>query len=430
MNPLYRNDRAGEFPKSYYAATAKIPPARDPLDGDLTCDLAVIGAGYTGLSTALHAARAGLDVVVIDAHRAGFGASGRNGGQVGSHWNKDQKWLERRVGREDARKLWDFTLEAKALTRDLAREHAPDADYKPGILQGEWTERGAEESRQYADWLRETYGYDTEFLDRDAYREICKSNVYQGGVLDWDAGHLHPLNYCLGLARASETAGARIFELTEATALREREVITKRGTIRADHIVVAGNGYLPNIAPKVAGRVMPINSFIAATEPLGDQAAEVLGKDIGVADDKFVVNYFRLSDDKRLLFGGRESYSIGFPKEILGALRQRMERLFPQIADCAIDYHWGGTLGITPNRLPMIRRLNATTLAAGGFSGHGVAITGLTGKIMAEAITGQAGRFETLSKLPSLPFPGGPRVRAPLLTLAMTWFSLRDRLGV
>lgn len=430
MNPLYRNDRAGEFPASYYVATANIPPTRDPLDGDLTCDLAIIGAGYTGLSTALHAAQAGLDVVVIDAHRAGFGASGRNGGQVGSHWNKDQQWLEKRVGRDDAHKLWDFTLEAKALTRDLAAAHAPDAQYKPGVLQGEWTSAGASEVRDYADWLRKNYDYETEYLDRDATRAICKSNVYQGSVLDWDAGHLHPLNYCLGLARGAEAAGARIFEMTEATALKEGEVHTTHGTLRAGHIVVAGNGYLPNIAPEVAGRVMPINSFIAATEPLGDRASDVLAKDVAVADDKFVVNYFRLSDDKRLLFGGRESYSIGFPQDILGALQRRIERLFPQLKGCGIDYHWGGTLGITPNRLPMIRRLNATTLAAGGFSGHGVAITGLTGKIMAEAVTGQAGRFETLSKLPSMPFPGGAHARAPLLTLAMTWFSLRDRLGI
>ncbi len=430
MNPLYRNDAAGRYPDSWYVASTDPGPERPALDGDLKVDVAVIGAGYMGLSTALHLAEKGLNVVVVEAHRVGFGASGRNGGQVGTGWRHDQHWLEKRVGRDDARKLWDLTVEAKALTRDLAAAHAPDAAYKPGVMHGEWTDSGAAESLRYSAWLRENYDYETEYLDRDAFRAICHSDVYQGGVLDWDAGHIHPLRYCFGLARGAETAGARIFEMTEATVVSEGMVHTKRGTIRADHIVVAGNGYLPDIVPDVASRVMPINSFIAATEPLGDRAASILSKDVAVADDKFVVNYFRLSEDKRLLFGGRESYSIGFPKDILGVLRARMERLFPQIAGCAIDYHWGGTLGITTNRMPMIRRINATTLAAGGFSGHGVAITGLTGKIMAEAIAGNAGRFDLLSSLPGMPFPGGRAARGPLLSLAMTWFSLRDKLGI
>ena len=403
---------------------------RPALAGDLNADLVVVGAGYTGLSTALHAAKAGLNVVVIDAHRVGFGASGRNGGQVGSHWNKDQHWLEKRVGRDDARKLWDLTIDAKALTRELAAEHAPDSEYKPGVFQGEWTRAGAEEAARYADWLRQNYGYETEALDRDAAQALCRSSVYQGGVLDWDAGHLHPLRYVLGLARGAEAAGVRIFERTEATAIKDGAVTTPHGIIRAGYIVLAGNGYLPDLSSFVSSRVMPINSFIAATEPLGDRAAEVLTKDVAVADDKFVVNYFRLSEDKRLLFGGRENYGIGFPTDILTALRKRLERLFPQLAGVGIDYHWGGTLGITMHRLPMIRRVSPGILAAGGFSGHGVAITGLTGKILAETVAGQAGRFDILSSLPVDTFPGGKHARAPLLTLAMTWYSLRDRLGV
>lgn len=430
MNPLYRNDRPGEFPPSYYAATADMPAERPVFEGEAAVDLVVVGAGYTGLSTALHAAEKGLSVVVLEAHRVGFGASGRNGGQVGTGWNKDQHWLEKRVGREDARRLWDLTVEAKALTRELAAKHAPDAGYKPGVFQGEWTESGAEEARVYSEWLAETYGYATEYVGPDQVRDVCRSHVYEGGVLDWDAGHIHPLRYCLGLARAAEAAGAAIFERSEVVRLEDGAVYTKAGRVSADHIVIAGNGYLPNIAGSVAARVMPINSFIAATEPLGDRAAEVLPKDVAVADDRFVVNYFRLSEDKRLLFGGRENYGLGFPTDILTALRARMERLFPDLAGVGIDYHWGGTLGITMHRLPMVRRINATTLAAGGFSGHGVALTGLTGKILAEAVAGQAGRFDLMSTLPVQRFPGGAAARAPLLTLAMTWYSLRDRLGI
>ena len=430
MNPLYRNDRPGELPPSWYAATADIPPERPALDGDTRADVAVIGAGYTGLSTALHAAQKGLDVIVIDAHRVGFGASGRNGGQVGTGWNKDQHWIEKRYGQDDARKLWDLTLEAKALTREMVAAHAPEALYKPGILHGEWTAKGADEARRYGDWLAASYDYPTEYLDRDATRAICNCDLYQGGLLDMDAGHLHPLRYALGLARAAEAAGARIFERTEATRVTDGKVETPKGTIKADHIVIAGNGYLPDIEPQISSRVMPINSFIAATEPLGERADDVLTRDVAVADDRFVVNYFRLSEDKRLLFGGRENYGIGFPTDIDTALVKRMERLFPQLAGVRIEYRWGGTLGITMTRLPLLRRVSQGVLAAGGFSGHGVALTGLVGRILAEAIAGKADRFDLVSSLPTPVFPGGRHARAPLLTLAMTWYSLRDRLGI
>ena len=430
MTALYRNDAPGVYPPSWYAATADIPPERPSLDGDLRADVAIVGAGYTGLSTALHLARGGLDVVVIDAHRAGFGASGRNGGQVGTGWNKDQLWLEKRLGREDARKLWDLTVEAKRLTREMVADVAPEAAYKPGVFQGEWTAGGAEEARAYGDWLRENYGYETEFLGEEAAHELVRTGVYKGGLLDRDAGHLHPLRYVLGLARGVEAAGGRIFEKTEALSVAKGEVRTPKGTIRADHVVVAGNGYLSNILGRVNARVMPINSFIAATKPLGNRAGDILSEDVAVADDKFVVNYFRLSEDKRLLFGGRENYGIGFPQDIGTALRARMLKLFPQIADVDVDYTWGGTLGITMHRLPIIEEVEPGVLAAGGFSGHGVALTGLAGKIMAEAIMGDDTRLALTSKLPKVPFPGGTALRAPLLTLAMTWYSLRDRLGI
>ena len=430
MNPLYRNDAPGAYPRSYYAASADLAPERASLETDLSVDLVVVGAGYTGLSTALHAAERGLDVAVIDAHRVGFGASGRNGGQVGTGWNWDQRKLEKALGREDARKLWDLTVEAKALTRDLVERHAPEAGYKPGVLHGHWTRSGAEEARAYGDWLQQNYDYPSEYLDRDAYQQVCRSSVYAGGLLDHDAGHLHPLRYVLGLARAAEAAGVRIFERTEALELTDTTVRTTGGVVTAGHIVVAGNGYLSDISDDIASRVMPINSFIAATAPLGDLAEQVLTRDIAVADDKFVVNYFRLSEDKRLLFGGRESYSIGFPSDINTALRKRMLHLFPQLEGVTVDFSWGGTLGITMTRLPMVRRIGPNTLAAGGFSGHGVAITGLVGKILAEAVAGQAGRFDLLGKLPVSGFPGGKHARAPLLTLAMTWYSLRDRLGL
>ena len=428
-SPLYRNDRPGHYPESWYAATADLQPERAPLLGETRADVCVIGAGFTGLTAALHLAERGFDVVVVEAHRVGFGASGRNGGQVGSGFNKDQIWLSEKLGPGPARHLWDLAEEAKELVRGLAAKHAPEARYTPGVAHGDWTLAGTLDLHNYADWLSRHYGYEVHPLDRIAFQELCRSEAYQGGILDMGAGHIHPLRYAFGLARAAEAAGARIYERTEAHDLEDNVVRTGQGRVLASHIIVAGNGYLPHLNRTLTAKVMPINSFIAATEPLGDRADTVLTRDVAVADDRFVVNYFRLSEDKRLLFGGRESYTLGFPTDILTALRKRMIRLFPQLAGVRIDYHWGGTLGITMSRLPLVARLGPTTLTASGFSGHGVALTAIAGKVMAEAVAGQSERFDTLADLPVPAFPGGGFGRAPLLALAMTWYALRDRLG-
>lgn len=434
MNPLYRNDSPGQFPKSWYAASTDLPPERPPLFGQTTADVCIIGAGYTGLSAAWHLAQKGLDVVVLDAHRAGFGASGRNGGQVGSGYNAGQDTLEKKLGLDAAKALWSLAEEAKADVRDICAAHVPEARYTPGVAHGFYSRKEAANYTKDATHLAETYGYEqTEVYDPDAMRALVKSPLYQGGLLDKGAGHIHPLRYALGLARLAETAGARLYDRSEVHHIAHgdpAEVRTDRGCVKARHVILAGNGYLPNIERKVSAKVMPINSFICATEPLGDRAAEVLAKDIAVADSKFVVNYYRMSEDKRLLFGGRESYSIGFPKDISTALVARMTNLFPQLAGCRIDYVWGGTLGITMTRLPAIQRVAPNIVSGAGFSGHGVALSGLAGKVMAEAVAGQAGRFDTLAGLNVPNFPGGVAFRAPLLTLAMTWYALRDRLGV
>lgn len=433
MNPLYRNDRAGHFPKSWYAATADIPSERPALRTVTTADVCVIGAGFTGLTAALHLAQKGLSVVVLDAHRAGFGASGRNGGQVCSGYNKGQKWLAKRLGDTPARQLWELAEEAKADLRNLAAAHAPDARYTAGVAHGAYNAADAGEDHAEAEFLARNYGYDQiEALDASAMQSIVQTPHYQGGTLDMGAGHIHPLRYVLGLARAAENAGVRIFERSEVHHVKKglpAIVQTGKGRVTADNVIVAGNGYLPNIERKIAAKVMPINSFIGATEPLGDKAAQVLSRDIAVADSKFVVNYYRLTEDSRLLFGGRESYSIGFPSDIETALHARMVNLFPQLSGVKFDHVWGGTLGITTSRLPAVQRIAPNILSAAGFSGHGVALSGFAGKLVAEAIAGQAGRFDVMSTLPTPSFPGGGAFRAPLLTLAMTWYAMRDRLG-
>jgi len=433
MNPLHRNDRPGEHPPSWYAATAAIPPPRPPLEGEVRADVAVLGAGFTGLWAAKVAAGRGLRVVVLEAHRAGWGASGRNGGQVGTGYNLSQRVLEARMGAGNARLVWDLAEEAKTQLRDFCAAQAPDARYLPGVAHGDYSARELRDSHAEAEHLARVYGYDRiEPLDRDAMRALVKSPKYQGGTLDRGAGHVHPLNYALALARAAEAAGAVIHEGSEVIALDHgpRPALrTAGGRVVADHVILAGNGYLPDLEGRVAARVMPINSFIAATEPLPDRWHEVLAEDIAVADSKFVVNYFRFSHDRRFLFGGRESYTLGFPTDISGPLRARMEALFPQLAGVRIDHVWGGSLGITMSRLPHVARVAPNVLSGAGFSGHGVALAGIAGRVMAEAVAGQAGRLDAMARLPVPRFPGGAAFRAPLLTLAMTWFSLRDRLG-
>jgi gamma-glutamylputrescine oxidase len=434
MNPLYRNDRPGQFPKSWYAATTAIPPERRSLFGEVAADVCIVGAGFTGLSAAIHLAKRGFNVAVLDAHRAGWGASGRNGGQVGSGYNKSQRWLEKQVGDGPARALWDLAQEAKAQVRDFSAAYAPDARYLPGVAHGAYSVNETMQGWAEAEHLQKNYGYsEIQPLDRAGIQGIVKTRHYQGGVLDTGAGHIHPLRYVIGLAKAAEAAGVAIYERSEVERIDHGDpavVVTAQGKVRAAHVILAGNGYLPNIESQVASRVMPINSFIAATEPLTDKDREVLTRDIAVADSKFVVNYFRMSEDHRLLFGGRENYGIGFPSDISTALVKRMVDMFPQLSGVRIDYVWGGTLAVTVPRLPCIQRVAPNILSGAGFSGHGVALTGIAGKVMAEAIAGQAERFDVMASLPVPRFPGGAALRAPLLTLAMTWFSLRDRLGI
>ncbi|MDR9427236.1 MAG: FAD-binding oxidoreductase [Salibaculum sp.] len=433
-NPLYRNDRPATYPESCYAASTPIPPERPGLRGAQRADVCVVGAGFCGLTAALHLAQAGLSVIVLDAHRVGWGASGRNGGQVGTGFNKDMRWLRARVGEGPARALWDMTEEAKQLLRDLAAAHAPDAPFKPGVAHGAYSVAEAAALHDAAEDLARTYGYDRiEPLAAQPFQRVVKSPRYRGGVIDRGAGHIHPLRYALGLARAVEKAGAVIHERSEVLDLgpgRPAELHTGSGRVTADHVLLAGNGYLTNLTGRIAARTMPLNSFMAATEPLGDRAAQVLAEDIACADSKFVVNYFRLSEDKRLLFGGCENYSLAFPQKVEPQLRKRMEAMFPQLGGVGITHTWGGTLGITMTRLPLVTRAGEGVLSAGGFSGHGVALAGLAGKLMAEAVQGRAGRFDTFAALPVPPFPGGAALRAPLLTLAMTWYALRDRLGL
>lgn len=433
MDLLFANDRRGQWPESWYAATAN-PIGRFPaLKGSVRADVCVVGAGYTGLSAALHLAQRGLKVVVLEAHRIGFGASGRNGGQLGSGQRLEQPELERMAGPATARILWDLAEEAKSTARQLIDAHRIACDYRPGIVHACRSRAEVDHAKAAADHLRVAYGYNQiDTLDRTALRAILPSDAFAGGDIDYGAGHLHPLNYAIGLAEAATAAGVILHEMSLVHEVRPgaKPVIrTESGQVECDHAILACNGYLGRLEPQVAARVMPINNFIIATEPLGPRAAEVLAQDVAVADTKFVVNYWRMSKDGRLLFGGGESYGYRFP-DIVRTVRKPMLSIYPGLADVKIDYAWGGTLAITMNRMPFFARPAANILSASGYSGHGVAMATLAGKLLAEAVAGQAERFDVMAALPMRRFPGGAGLRAPLLTLAMTWYGLRDRLGI
>ena len=431
MNLLFANDRAGKYPPSYYAATATPPAPRPALQGAVRADVCIIGAGYTGLSAALHLAERGYSVIVLEAHRVGFGASGRNGGQVSPGQRIEQDAIEGMVGQDDARKLWDIGLESRDLVRDLIARYDMDCPFKPGVIHADWHARDVPHAHAYAEKLARDYEYhEFEPLDHAAIQQIVKSAAYQGGTLDRGAGHLHPLRFAFGLARAAQTAGAKICEGSLVVDIQQGATVkvqTQTGHVEADHVLLAANGYMGGLVPQVAAKVMPINNFIIATEPLAPDT--VLSRDVAVADSKFVINYFRLSEDGRLLFGGGESYGYRFP-DIVKTVRKPMLEVFPQLKDTRIDYSWGGTLAITMTRLPCFMRLSPNVLSASGYSGHGVAMATMAGKIMAAAIAGQSEQFDTMARVRLPSFPGGRALRSPVLVMAMTWFALRDRLGI
>ena len=432
VNLLHDNGAPGVYPQSWYAATAALPPQRPALDGEQVADVAIIGAGYTGLSAALHLAERGYKVVVLEAHRVGWGASGRNGGQAGSGLRKDQMELEASLGPSDAAKLWALTEEAKASLRGQIDRYGIDCELAPGIIEANHRARYDAEAQAYAEHMQAQYGYPARYLPPSELREKVGSPAYFGGYLDPGAFHLHPLKLALGLARAAEAAGVVINENSEVRDLSPGarvRVATAGGAVLAEHAILATNGYVGTLVDRVAARVLPINSFVIATEPLDEAAARGLIRDNeAVCDSRFVVNYFRLSPDRRLLFGGRESYGYRFSRDIKTFVRGAMLQIYPQLKDTRIDYGWGGTLGITLSRMPYLTRLSPNIISAAGYSGHGVVLANFCGRLAGEAVAGQAERFDVLAGLRTDAMPGGRRLRQPLMALGMLWFSLRDRL--
>ena len=423
----------GDYPRSYYEATRNRELELPALEDSLRTDVCIVGGGYTGLSSALHLAERGYDVVLLEARKPGWGASGRNGGQLCTGQRKDQRTLTSMVGAEQARRFWELGEAAKQCARDLIARHDIQCDLKPGIAHPNHKQAYDRESRDYVDFLRREYGYEQiEYLERDEMAHLVGSDSYYGGTLDMGAGHLHPLNYALGLAAAAVDAGARLYRDSPVTGYAEgspTRVHTDRGMVAADHLVLACNGYLGKLEPRLAGKIMPINNFIIATEPLDEALLEIVNpRDVAIADSRFVVNYYRLSADKRLLFGGGENYRQNFPDDIASFVRKPMLEVYPQLADTPIDFAWGGTLAVTLNRMPHFGRLGRhNTYFAQGYSGQGVAMATLAGRLIAEALAGEAERFDLFGRIPTRSFPGGALLRWPGMVLGMTYYALRDR---
>jgi gamma-glutamylputrescine oxidase len=425
---------SAEHAPSYYAASLTEHASGPALCDDSSVHVCVIGGGFTGICAALNLAKRGIGVMLLEQSRLAWGASGRNGGQAHIGLRRDQDWLERHMGGADARRLWDLALDARAYLDTLIQDYGIQCDFRPGLLHADHKPGYAADTQRYVERLRNDYAYPhIRFVERAEVRELVATDGYFSGSFDERGGHLHPMNYALGLARAAVSHGARLHEGSEVLRIERRGtgwlVRTRHAQVRADKVLLACNGYLRGIAHEVERHVMPINNYIAVTEPLCEgRAPSTIRGGFAVSDSRFVVNYFRMTADHRLLFGGGENYRYRFPPDIRAFVRRHALKIFPQLHSTRWDYGWGGTLAITPTRMPFIRELQPGFYNASGFSGLGVLLAPYCGKILAEAIAGERANFELLARVPVPSFPGGPALRWPTLLAAMSWYALRDRL--
>ena len=419
---------------SWYASSTPVVPPRPTLEGRIDADVCVVGAGIAGCSTALHLAERGQRVVLLESERIGWGASGRSGAQAITGVACGQTKLETLVGASDARRIWDMSVEALSLQRELIQRHHIDCDYVAGQMHVALKPRQERELREEVEITHRRYDHRSlRMVERDELRTLIDSDRYLAGTFDSAGGHLHPLKYTQGLAAAAERAGTQIFEHSRALDYTRREggflVRTARGLVRCRSIALCGNAWLGSFAPALARKIIGVGTYIVATEPLGEaRASALIRNNAAVTDINWVIDYFRRSSDHRLLFGGRVSYSGLDPLGTRRATRARMIKVFPQLIDVKIDYAWGGLVDITLNRAPHFGRLEPNVYFVQGFSGHGIALTGIAGQLLAEAISGTAERFDVFARLRHRDFPGGAALRRPALVLAMLWYRLRDLL--
>ncbi|MBX7229076.1 MAG: FAD-binding oxidoreductase [Burkholderiaceae bacterium] len=418
---------------SYYAASVQRTESHPPLRGDLQVDVCVIGGGLAGISAALELQQRGFNVALLEARQIGFGASGRNGGQVIMGLACDIEVIEAQLGYEAAKQVFAMTAEAIALIHERCATHAIDCEWQAGYLNAAIGPKKAKTLEQWVEQMRIRYGYEQQFIAKPEVSSWIQSNRFTALAYDPLSGHLHPLKYTLGLARAAQSLGVQIFEETAAQRITQGEnalIYTDHGAVQCKQVVLAGNVYGTTLAPGLDARIMPVGTYIIGSAPMSKARANALiPSRSAICDTNFVLDYFRLSADDRMIFGGRVSYSTVTPMNLAPTMKARMLKVFPQLSDLQVQYAWGGFVDITMNRAPDFGRLANNVYYLQGFSGHGLALTGLAGKLVAQAIAGDAERFDVFTRLKHHNFPGGKLLRLPALVAAMAWYRLRDLLA-
>lgn len=419
---------------SYYAASANDKTVRPTLQGHVKADICIVGAGFTGMSTALHMAEKGYKVVVLEGSRIGFGASGRNGGQIVNSYSRDIDFIERHYGKKVGAEMGQMAFEGGRIIRRFVKQYDIQCDLKEGGLFASCNGKQFDELVEKKK-LWEAHGHDQlELLDESAIQHYVGTDRYTGGLLDRSGGHFHPLNLVLGEAAAVESLGGTIYENSPALRVREGDkpvVHTEEGCVEADYVLIAGNAYLNGLLPKLESKAMPCGTQIITTEPLPEDVQQrLLPKDNCVEDCNYLLDYFRLSGDGRLIYGGGVTYGAREPEKVESLIVPKMLKTFPELKGVKVDYAWTGNFLLTLMRLPQFGRIGSNVYYAQGYSGHGITCTHLAGKVISDAIQGQAERFDIFSNLPQYPFPGGRMLRIPLTAMGAWYYNLRDQLGI
>ena len=421
---------------SFYRSSVEDLNSQDQLTSDIDVDICVIGGGLTGISSAINLSKKGYSVILCEARKIGWGASGRNGGQLGIGMRKDQFTIEKKLGLKHAKELWSLGLEAVEDVKNLIKENEIDCHLVNGVMSTACFEKDIDEYKFEIEHMAKNYDFEGyQFFNKEKIREEINSKMYLAGLLNSGSYHLNPLKLTLGLAKVAQKNKVKIFENTPIEKIREEgdrvQVMSKKGLIRANQVVVACNGYLDSILGSKKNKFMPINNYVVATEPLGEKRArQIIKNNYAVCDTRFIIDYYRFSEDWRMIFGGGETFTSNFVKNATSFVSKRMIKVFPELQNVKIDYSWGGTLAITVNRLPHFGTLmNNKVSYAFGYSGHGLALSVLAGKLIGENIHGDHERFEFFSDINHMSIPLGSIFRRPIYSSAILYYKIRDYLN-